>query len=37
MGLIKKILGCVFLLFLSTTIAWAGCGIEKGSVRILVQ
>ena len=35
MGLIKKILGCVFLLLLSTTIAWAGCGIEKGSVRIL--
>lgn len=35
MGLINKILGCVFLLFLSTTIAWAGCGIEKGSVRIL--
>lgn len=35
MGLIKKLLGCVFLLLLCTTIAWAGCGIEKGSVRIL--
>jgi len=35
MGIKKIVLGCALLLLLSTTCAWAGCGIEKGSVRIL--